>query len=136
MTIIKKLSIVIPAYNEERTIHLILDKVKAVSLVEKIEKEVIIVNDCSKDDTEGAIKRYMDQNPDMPIVYKKHEVNMGKGAALHTGIMLATGEYTIIQDADLIDPDLRNAGNLCRHLGLKAKALFLQFEALYGFAAE
>jgi len=101
MTIIKKLSIVIPAYNEERTIHLILDKVKAVSLVEKIEKEVIIVNDCSKDDTEGAIKRYMDQNPDMPIVYKKHEVNMGKGAALHTGIMLATGEYTIIQDADL-----------------------------------
>jgi glycosyltransferase involved in cell wall biosynthesis len=101
MTIIKKLSIVIPAYNEERTIHFILDKVKAVSLINNIEKEIIIVNDCSKDDTEGAIKRYMEQNSTMPIVYKKHEVNMGKGAALHTGIMLATGEYTIIQDADL-----------------------------------
>ncbi len=101
MTIIKKLSIVIPAYNEERTIHFILDKIKAVSLVGNIEKELIIVNDCSKDDTEGAIKRYMDQNKEMSIVYKKHEINMGKGAALHTGIMLANGEYTIIQDADL-----------------------------------
>lgn len=101
MTIIKKLSIVIPAYNEERTIHLILDKIKTVSLTGNIEKELIIVNDCSKDDTEGAIKRYMDQNKELSIVYKKHEVNMGKGAALHTGIMLAKGEYTIIQDADL-----------------------------------
>ena len=101
MTIIKKLSIVIPAYNEERTIHFILDKIKAVTLVNNIEKELIIVNDCSKDDTEGAIKRYMDNNKDLSIIYKKHEVNKGKGAALHTGIMLATGEYTIIQDADL-----------------------------------
>jgi glycosyltransferase involved in cell wall biosynthesis len=101
MTIIKKLSIVIPAYNEERTIHFILDKIKAVTLVNNIEKELIIVNDCSKDDTEGAIKKYMDNNKDLSITYKKHEVNKGKGAALHTGIMLATGEYTIIQDADL-----------------------------------
>lgn len=98
---INKLSIVIPAYNESRTIHLILDKIKAVKLIDDIEKEVIIVNDCSKDDTEGAINNYRRQNPDLNIQYYKHEVNKGKGAALHTGIAHATGDYTIIQDADL-----------------------------------
>ena len=98
---IEKLSIIIPAYNEARTIHLILDKVKAVSLLNDIEKEVIIVNDCSKDDTEGAIYQYQLSNPDLNIQYFKHEVNKGKGAALHTGISKATGEYLIIQDADL-----------------------------------
>lgn len=98
---INKLSIVIPAYNESRTIHLILDKIKAVQLIDDIEKEVIIVNDCSKDDTEGAIDSYRRQNPDLNIQYYKHEVNKGKGAALHTGIAHATGDYTIIQDADL-----------------------------------
>jgi glycosyltransferase involved in cell wall biosynthesis len=98
---INKLSIVIPAYNEERTIHLILDKIKQVRLTNDIAKEIIIINDCSKDDTEGAIKRYMAANPEMDIQYYKHEVNKGKGAALHTGISKATGEYLVIQDADL-----------------------------------
>jgi glycosyltransferase involved in cell wall biosynthesis len=97
----KKLSIVIPAYNEERTIHFILDKIKAVNLIQGIEKELIITNDCSKDDTEGAIQRYMAANPDVNIQYFKHEVNQGKGAALHTGIRHATGDFVIIQDADL-----------------------------------
>jgi glycosyltransferase involved in cell wall biosynthesis len=98
---IQKLSIVIPAYNEGKTIHLILDKIKQVILPNNISKEVIIVNDCSKDNTEEAILRYKEANPDLPIVYLKHEVNQGKGAALHTGIKNATGEYLIIQDADL-----------------------------------
>ncbi len=98
---IKKLSIVIPAYNEAATIHLILNKVKAVNLVQGISKEVIIVNDCSKDATEEAVLRYMSENPDLNIQYFKHEVNQGKGAALHTGISKATGEFLIIQDADL-----------------------------------
>ena len=98
---IKKLSIVIPAYNEAATIHLILNKVKAVNLAQGISKEVIIVNDCSKDATEDAIQRYMSENPDLDIQYFKHEVNQGKGAALHTGISKATGEFLIIQDADL-----------------------------------
>lgn len=98
---IKKLSIVIPAYNEGRTIHLILDKIKAVTLPAGIEKEVIIVNDCSKDNTEVAITSYMNSNSDLNIQYYAHEVNQGKGAALHTGISKATGDYTIIQDADL-----------------------------------
>lgn len=95
------LSIVIPAYNEEKTIHLILDKVKEVELIAGFQKEIILVNDCSKDDTEGAIKAYIAKHPNLGIQYYAHEVNMGKGAALHTGIDKAKGDYIIIQDADL-----------------------------------
>lgn len=103
---INKLSIVIPAYNEGPTIHHILNKVKSVSLLNNIEKEVIIVNDCSKDNTEESILKYKDDNQDLNIQYFKHEVNKGKGAALHTGISKATGEYVVIQDADLeYDPE-------------------------------
>ena len=97
----QKLSIVIPAYNEAPTIHHILNKIEAVSLIGNLEKEIIIVNDCSKDDTEGAILRYAEAHPSMNIQYFKHEVNQGKGAALHTGIKKATGDLLIIQDADL-----------------------------------
>jgi glycosyltransferase involved in cell wall biosynthesis len=105
----RKLSIVIPAYNEGRTIHHILNKVKAVNLLQNVEKEVIIVNDCSKDNTEEAILAYKNANPELPITYFKHEVNQGKGAALHTGIRIATGDYVIIQDADLeYDPEEYN----------------------------
>jgi len=105
----KKLSIIIPAYNEGPTIHRILNKVKQVELTGGIAKEVIIVNDCSKDDTEEAIIRYQQENPDLNIQYYKHEVNQGKGAALHTGISKATGEYLVIQDADLeYDPEEYN----------------------------
>jgi glycosyltransferase involved in cell wall biosynthesis len=105
----QKLSIVIPAYNEEATIHLILDKVKAVQLEGGLGKEIILVNDCSRDDTEGAIQRYMTQNPGFDIQYHRHEVNRGKGAALHTGIRQASGDFIIIQDADLeYDPQEYN----------------------------
>lgn len=97
---ISKLSIVIPAYNEARTIHFILDKIATVQLLNGIEKEVIIVNDCSSDDTKAAVERYM-KNSALPIVLYNHEVNKGKGAALHTGIKQATGDLVVIQDADL-----------------------------------
>ena len=103
------LSIVIPAYNEGPTIHRILDRVKAVELIAGITKELIIVNDCSRDDTEASILAYKAANPALPITYYKHEVNMGKGAALHTGIQKATGDFVIIQDADLeYDPQEYN----------------------------
>ncbi len=103
------LSIVVPAYNEGKTIHLILDKVKEVKLISDMKKEIIIVNDCSKDNTEEAIMQYREQHPELNIQYYKHEVNKGKGAALHTGIAKATGEYVIIQDADLeYDPNEYN----------------------------
>jgi len=103
---IQKLSIIIPAYNEARTIHLILDKVKYVVLPDEIIKEVIIINDCSTDDTEQAIENYIIVTPELPIQYFKHDHNQGKGAAIHTGIQKATGEYLVIQDADLeYDPE-------------------------------
>lgn len=98
---ISKLSILIPAYNEERTIHLILDKVRDVQLINNISKEIIIVNDCSKDNTVEAIKKYQSENPSLKIELFSQPVNMGKGAAIHKAMELATGEYLIIQDADL-----------------------------------
>jgi len=97
----KKLSIIIPAYNEARTIHLILDKIKATNLIGDMEKEIIIVNDFSIDKTEEAVVAYMQNNPTENIRYFNHIVNQGKGAALHTGIQCATGDYLIVQDADL-----------------------------------
>jgi len=106
---IEKLSIVIPAYNEANTIHLILNKIKVVRLVNDIKKEVIIVNDCSTDHTAEAIAGYQLAHPELNIQYYEHDVNKGKGAALHTGISKATGDYLIIQDADLeYDPSEYN----------------------------
>jgi glycosyltransferase involved in cell wall biosynthesis len=101
-----KLSIIIPAYNEARTIHLILDRVKEVTLINGITKELIIVNDCSTDDTDQVLQQYIAANPQLDIQYFRHEVNKGKGAAIHSGIGKATGQYLVIQDADLeYDPE-------------------------------
>ena len=97
----KKLSIIIPAYNEGRTIFFILDRIASVRLLNDAQKEIIIVNDGSTDNTKDAIESYMQKNPSLNIRLFNQKVNKGKGAALHQGIAVATGDYLIIQDADL-----------------------------------
>ena len=97
----RKLSIVMPAYNESSTINITLGKVLDVKLISDFEKEIVIVNDCSTDDTEKSIKQFMSLHSDAEFKYYRHEINKGKGAAIHTGIKYATGDFIIIQDADL-----------------------------------
>ena len=95
------LSIIIPAFNEEKTIHLILDKVLAVKLIDEIQKEIIIVNDCSTDKTKEAIDKYISSHPEQKFNFFSQEKNRGKGAAIHKGIEMASGNYIIVQDADM-----------------------------------
>ena len=103
----KKLSIIIPAFNEERSIHQILQRVHDVNLISEIEKEVIIVNDCSTDKTSEVVQQIIQNYSYMRFV--EHTVNKGKGAAIHTGIKEATGDFIIVQDADLeYDPSEYN----------------------------
>ncbi|MEM9992084.1 MAG: glycosyltransferase family 2 protein [Bacteroidota bacterium] len=122
----RTLSIVIPAYNEAKTIRQVLDTIRKVELIERLEKEIVIVNDCSTDDTEQQVLNYQRQYAqDTTIKYISHEKNQGKGAALRTGIQHATGNFLIIQDADLeYDPFEYNT--------LLAPMLYRQADVVYG----
>lgn len=105
----KKLSILIPAYNEEKTIIPILEELKNLSLDFSLEKEILIIDDHSTDQTGEFITEFITKNPGIDINYFKHETNQGKGAAIHKGIEMASGDLIIIQDADLeYDPDEYN----------------------------
>ena len=96
-----KLSVIVPAYNEEKTIWNVLEKLKSIELIGGFLREIVVVNDCSSDNTEGMVKKFIAENPFVEISYFRHEYNQGKGAALHTGIRKASGDYIIVQDADL-----------------------------------
>jgi len=97
-----KLSIVIPVYNEAATISEIVGLVQSIDV--GMEKEILLVDDCSGDGTVDVLKKLAVENPDLKVFF--HEVNQGKGAALHTGFAGATGDIVLIQDADLeYDPN-------------------------------
>lgn len=97
----KTLSIIIPVYNEEKTIHLILDKIKEVQLINELNKEIVMVDDSSTDNSWKRLEEYKSQNPELEISLYRHSYNQGKGSALRTGIQEAKGDLIIIQDADL-----------------------------------
>ncbi|MFH1728796.1 MAG: glycosyltransferase family 2 protein [Pseudomonadota bacterium] len=100
------LSIIIPVYNEENYIGQILYKLKELHLLLDTKKEIILVNDASNDRTDKNIQLFLSENKDLNINYLKHEINQGKGASISTGLQVASGEFVIIQDADLeYDPN-------------------------------
>ncbi|WP_455498097.1 glycosyltransferase family 2 protein [Coprobacter sp.] len=102
----KTLSVIIPSYNEGRTICGILNRVLSVTLPFGLKKEIIVVDDGSEDETAHFVKQFIRNNPEAPVKYIAHRVNQGKGMAIRTGITYVTGDYVIIQDADLeYNPD-------------------------------
>ena len=137
------LSILIPAYNEERTIMKLLEKLVAADLHENVEREIIIVNDCSTDNTSAVVREFMSKNKDTKIQFFEHPKNQGKGAALHTGISAATGDFVVIQDADmeydpneyniLLDPVLAGVADVVygsRFIGGKAHRILFFWHSL------
>ena len=96
-----KLSVIIPAYNEEKTIYTVLERIGQVKLIQGVGLEIIVVNDCSTDQTQLQIERFTEQFCHLSLQCFTHPTNMGKGSAIHTGIQHASGNFIIIQDADL-----------------------------------
>lgn len=99
------LSIIIPAFNEEKTIIQVLEIVSNLKLSNGFQKEILVINDQSSDGTRMLVEDYLAKNPTYPITLFNQEVNQGKGAALHIGFKEAKGEFLIPQDADMeLDP--------------------------------
>lgn len=95
-----KLSIIIPVFNEEKTVLEILKRVSEIK-IPNVEKQIVLVNDGSTDATASVIQSRLNRDKIQNLEYIKHQKNQGKGAAVRTGIKNATGDYIIIQDADL-----------------------------------
>jgi len=99
---IRKLSVIVPVYNERNTVVEVLRRMRAVELPDGIEREIIVIDDGSTDGTRDVLRQLGDSTVRILV----HEGNRGKGAAVRTGLALATGDYVLIQDADLeYDPD-------------------------------
>lgn len=96
----KILSIIIPAYNESQTIKIILNNILKVDLPDGFKKEIIVVNDASTDDTGNVLQTFVSEHSEIKIKIIDKKINSGKGAAIHSDIEFATGDYIIIQDAD------------------------------------
>jgi glycosyltransferase involved in cell wall biosynthesis len=119
------LSVLIPAYNEEHTITAILDRLAAVQLAHGIEKEIVVVNDASRDRTGSVVEAYIAAHPELNIRFFSQPFNQGKGAAIHKGIELATGDFIVVQDADL-EYDPAEFNDLVRPV------FFAQADVVYG----
>jgi len=99
---IRKLSVIVPVYNERNTVVEVVRRMRAVELPDGIEREIIVIDDGSRDGTRDVLRQLGDSTVRILV----HEDNRGKGAAVRTGLALATGDYVLIQDADLeYDPD-------------------------------
>ena len=96
---IQKLTIIIPVFNEGKTIYQLLKKVVDINLVNDIEKEIIAVDDCSLDNSKDEINRFLAEHKN--LIFLENEINLGKGGSIRTAIAEASGDYTVIQDADL-----------------------------------
>jgi glycosyltransferase involved in cell wall biosynthesis len=102
---INQLSIIIPVFNEQQTIYKLLDKIADLSLINNVKKEIIVVNDASTDASKDKIIQFINENPSSNIVFIDQPINKGKGGAVKSGIAKASGDYCVIQDADLeLDP--------------------------------
>ena len=100
MYMLQTLSVIIPAYNEGDTVQVILEKVISVQLIYKVQKEIIVVDDASKDTTVERVNAFIKSHPAANIKIARQDVNQGKGAAIHRGIAEVTGDFIVIQDAD------------------------------------
>src|SRR3979411_2158704 len=105
------LSILIPLYNEEEFIVELLNRVVAAPLPEGLDREIIVVDDCSTDESVGAVEEFIASCPGVPIKLRRKDRNYGKGAAIRRAIQAAAGHFSVIQDADL-EYDPREYGRL------------------------
>ena len=95
------ISILIPVFNEERTVRKLLERVCAVHFIGGVKTQLVVVNDCSSDGTDGEVRAFIKDRPEVDLVYRQHPKNQGKGAALHTALEAFTGDFAVVQDADL-----------------------------------
>lgn len=97
----KTLSVIIPCFNEEKYVNKLLIRLTEIELDFDFQKEIIIVNDGSQDQTQTIINLFKEEHPEVNIIALEHPLNKGKGACIKTAIPFITGEITVIQDADL-----------------------------------